>query len=462
MSRWIMLVASFVVCVTVDAARAQPQACCLFNGHCVDLLPQTCISMGGEPQGTGLTCQSIAYTCRACCFLSTAQCRHLQPANCVALGGNLLPGGGYCDEILCLIRCCLQSGECIETTPEGCLQAGGSSPGWPSGGCEPEEACCFSDGVCADISPSCADGVGCTPNGGGLPCAETRGCCSPDGDCAELDWRCCYAQGGVPSPLGFHCGVVGACCLPNNECRDLDPECCALLGGCSHPGTPCAPAGCPPPRPAIVHAHGLPGETRLFSGYIDPRSDAGSGGTPAGITSCDVCFNVPVLGLPSPPAPEVAVGPQNFRLFQTGPAAAPIVTSVTRLDRLCYRVTWNRPVTLQQWTTLRVLFAFGCHGTPIQTLGNLGPGMVEPDRIDFGFLPGDVDQNRAVQPLDLLRFRRILNGTFIPSLGIAEDFVDTDRNGAIQPSDLLRFRQLIYGVAPSTMAWSGQTIGVQP
>ena len=90
-----------------------------------------------------------------------------------------------------------------------------------------------------------------------------------------------------------------------------------------------------------------------------------------------------------------------------------------------------------------------------ESCGDAGPGVDEPDRVDVAFLPGDVDQSGLVQPLDLLRFRQIVFGTFSPPQGTSEDFIDTDRNGELEPLDLLRFRQLVQGTGSATQAWAG-------
>ncbi len=90
-------------------------------------------------------------------------------------------------------------------------------------------------------------------------------------------------------------------------------------------------------------------------------------------------------------------------------------------------------------------------------MGDLRPGVDEHDRIDFLFLPGDVDQNGVVQPFDLLQFRQIVDGIYVPAQGIDEDYADTNRTGEITPFDLLMYRQLINGVPPATQPWAGET-----
>jgi len=63
-----------------------------------------------------------------------------------------------------------------------------------------------------------------------------------------------------------------------------------------------------------------------------------------------------------------------------------------------------------------------------------------------------------VSPLDLVRMRGILLGTYHHDHGADEDYADTDRSGAMSPIDLVRFRQLLLGQSPSTRAWLGETM----
>lgn len=59
-------------------------------------------------------------------------------------------------------------------------------------------------------------------------------------------------------------------------------------------------------------------------------------------------------------------------------------------------------------TTVRATVEVVC-GNPIVNDGDLGPGALEPDRIDFLFLPGDMCQSGNVNPLDLVRYNRNIN-----------------------------------------------------
>jgi len=111
---------------------------------------------------------------------------------------------------------------------------------------------------------------------------------------------------------------------------------------------------------------------------------------------------------------------------------------------------------VREWTTIRADVEDLC-GNAIINEGNRGPNVAEPDRLDFLFLPADVDQNGGVQPADLLRFRQIMAGSFEPGQGLVTDYIDTDRSGTINPIDLLRHRQLLSGTDRATRVWLGLT-----
>ncbi len=74
-----------------------------------------------------------------------------------------------------------------------------------------------------------------------------------------------------------------------------------------------------------------------------------------------------------------------------------------------------------------------------------------------GFIRGDVNQNGRVNPLDLTRFRQIINELYTPPMGDIGDYIDTNRNGIITAIDVTRYRQMINGIPPSTRAWLFET-----
>jgi hypothetical protein len=204
--------------------------------------------------------------------------------------------------------------------------------------------------------------------------------------------------------------------------------------------------------PFIVHATGDMGDTRPFTGYVDPRLESTNGEFPdLGIDEITLVFNQPVRALGGGP---LDVG--SFSVTSTG-GIPPSVVGVDDSENPSVRITFDSLPPLQEWTIIVANVENALCGNPIESLGNLGPGVEEPDRVDFLFLPGDVDQNEVVQPFDLLRFRQIVNEIFVPPMGIPEDYVDTNRTGEITPFDLLMYRQLINGTPPATQPWAGET-----
>ena len=125
-------------------------------------------------------------------------------------------------------------------------------------------------------------------------------------------------------------------------------------------------------------------------------------------------------------------------------------------DRSYVRVHWDRPITLGTWTTLRA-DVYNADGVPIYNVGDFGPGVAEPDRLDFAALPADIDQSGHIGVLDILLFRQCMMGTLglnCPDCGGINYYFDIDRNGVPGlPLDFLRFRQILLGTLPGTQVW---------
>lgn len=203
--------------------------------------------------------------------------------------------------------------------------------------------------------------------------------------------------------------------------------------------------------PFVLHGNGLKGETRPFTGYTDPRSESSNGLTfDRGLREITIVFSEVVRGMGGTP-----LSPASFEVTTTG-GPVPNIATVDASDNPTIRITLTTSPPVREWTTVRADVEDLC-GNAIINKGNQGVGASEPDRVDFLFLPGDIDQNGGVQPLDLLRFRQIILGSFSPPQGLDVDYIDTDRSGTVNPIDLLRFRQLLSGVAPATTDWLGQT-----
>ncbi len=208
--------------------------------------------------------------------------------------------------------------------------------------------------------------------------------------------------------------------------------------------------------PSIVHAQGAPGETRPFSGYIDPRRESDNGvDVNQGLDTATLVFDQPVFAVGGG-----AVNTASFEVTNTA-GGTHSVTGVTVKCDSTYDVTFDPPAELQSWTTIRAIVQ-NAVGDPITNLGDLGPLFDEPDRVDIGFLPANIDQDGEVGPFDLLRFRQLVTGIFEPPSGTIVDFADTDRDGSVGPADLLCLRQLLSGTGVATRPWLFETIAPRP
>ncbi len=269
-----------------------------------------------------------------------------------------------------------------------------------------------------------------------------------DEDCAFLDDVChvglcnendeCEA---FPLEDGTPCDD-GDSCTDNDSCQD---------GTCA--GTPIDDIA-----PGLVHGTGAAGETQPCTGLVDPRWESSGGGLlNQGIDRVTMVFTEAVF---SPGGGDPVLG--DFSVTETGAGPAPTVTAVNKINDTTYEVVLSRIIRLQQWTTIIANVVDAC-GNPIANFGDLGAGNAEPDRIDIGFLPGDINQNRTVEPVDLTRMRQfIVSQSFHNS---CEDvfYFDTNRNGvAPEPVDLTRYRALILGGGASTQVWQGAGIATQP
>ncbi len=204
--------------------------------------------------------------------------------------------------------------------------------------------------------------------------------------------------------------------------------------------------------PRILHQEGLVGQTHPFSGYIDSRRESDNAvDHNLGTTQVQILFSEEVSALDGGGLTD-----GSFVITETGGGDPPTITTIDQSQMPLVTITFDRPLTLREWTTIRALVQ---DTAPIPNViidnGNLGDDD-EEDRVDIGVLPADTDQNGRVQPLDLLRMRQALSGTAPdPDQGVLEDFFDIDRNGSIQALDLLRWRQLWAGSGGSTQAWEG-------
>ncbi len=208
--------------------------------------------------------------------------------------------------------------------------------------------------------------------------------------------------------------------------------------------------------PAIVHgADGASFVDHAWGGYVDSAAESSDGNNiDLGMNTFTLVFTEDIFA-----AGGGAVTAANFAVSETGGASAPTVTGVDASGNPAIEITLSRNITIQEWTTIQAVNVENSGGAAITDLGNQGAGVDEPDRVDIGYLPADVDNNASVTPFDLLRFRQIVNNVIELSQGVDTDFADTDRDGSVGPIDLLRFRQLINGTAGvATQAWNGASI----
>lgn len=257
---------------------------------------------------------------------------------------------------------------------------------------------------------------------------------------------------------------------PMDACGVAPPEsACAPASGSTFPiGTtqvtcqaegPCGATECrfdvevmpPAGPPFIVHGLGREGQTRPFSGHIDPRAESTNGLDPdMGLDAVEVLFSEPVRAVGG-----ATLSAASFAVSTTG-GAAPSIAGVdaSANPRVIVHFAPNVPPPLREWTTIIALVE-DLNAEVIDSSGaDLGPGVLEPDRIDVAFLPCDVDGNGRVQPADLIRFRQMYAGD-PPERGIVTDYLDMNRGGTVTPADLIRLRQLLAGTLPATRAWLG-------
>jgi hypothetical protein len=171
----------------------EPEACCLPDGTCVELVPEECAFLGGVPHGAGTDCAAV--DCPA-------------PPEPQA--------------------CCLSNGDCFEGPPDECLNQGGF-PNGPGSNCALVEcldpnfgACCLPDGGCAEGPLDLCIDQGGAYQGDGTECAqvdcpgppEPEACCLPNGDCLEGPSDLCINEGGIPNGPGSNCEAAN--CIPAN------------------------------------------------------------------------------------------------------------------------------------------------------------------------------------------------------------------------------------------------------
>jgi hypothetical protein len=166
----------------------------------------------------------------------------------------------------------------------------------------------------------------------------------------------------------------------------------------------------------IVPASGTPGflATDPPDDVIDARTPLGPDGqTPLGPTQATFYFD----------GPTPCASPDLFVVEQMGGAGLPpSVAGVAAVPGDGLRVTLSGPVQPRAWTTIT-------HGP---SLGS----------VRIGYLPGDVNGNRASTPIDILALIDALNGVG-PVLPLSS--TDLDRSGVAAPADIIMLIDLLNG-----------------
>lgn len=218
--------------------------------------------------------------------------------------------------------------------------------------------------------------------------------------------------------------------------------------------------------PTIKHGGFDATQTQPCSGYIDPRFDSTNGedvnlglvndSRDPDTVELTIEFHQPVFSVGGG-----AVGPADFEVTETGGGNPPDVISVVDVfgDDTVFTLGLSRSITIQEWTTVRAIVQDES-GVGIRNVGNRGPGALEPDSVDIGFLPGDINQSGNSSPVDIIRAKQKILGTCSGSgcpecSGLLSGY-DIDRRGSFSPLDLIRLKQLFLDAGNSTRIWNGQ------
>jgi FG-GAP repeat len=186
----------------------------------------------------------------------------------------------------------------------------------------------------------------------------------------------------------------------------------------------------------------------VYDGYIDPRQASDNGvDLNQGLDTISVRFTQSMEN-----EDGSSLTADRFTITDTA-NNAPNVVGISTEDGRTVTIHLDRVISVGEWTTIHVAGAR-------QTSCPLSVGGCAS--ITIGFLPGDVDQNRRVSPLDLFRFRGYVIDAFSPPRGVVADFIDIDRDGEVTPLDLFRFRQGTQCVFPDLSCWSNTQLPLVP
>ena len=201
---------------------------------------------------------------------------------------------------------------------------------------------------------------------------------------------------------------------------------------------PAAPSIVEPIPGVSVHEH-------TFDGYIDPRLESNNGkDLNRGLMEFVFVFDTPMRD-----ADGASLTAASFAIEHTAPWPAPNIIGIETDDDMHVAVLFDRPIYPGHWTTITTTAVSQCGGEPVSG----------PNSIRVGFLPGDIDQNEHVTPLDFLFVRQyFLSGDSPQEFGVVTDYYDTDRNGHVAVLDFKRMRQILVGSSPATQVWMGESL----
>jgi len=289
-----------------------------------------------------------------------------------------------------------------------------------------EGACCHGDGDCLEtirgecdaLEGSLIEGSACVPD----PC-NVRACCKPGDECEELTPADCVSQGGTPldaETCEAGICVAGACCYDAGTCGELVQYECDLLTGTLLVGLTCDPDPCV--APALISS--VPEDGVVDARQPHPIDDL----TPQGFSVIEVCFDMPVFD-----AGAEALDVDDFTLVETPEQVDPVpaLTAVVDLGGNCYELQLERPITPGVWTTF-IAEVYSEAGTPVDPAA---------DRIDIGFLPGDVDHSLASSAVDIT----VLVDALLGTITLPESSTNIDRSSESGANDIVQLIEVLRG-----------------
>lgn len=410
---------------TCAGANACPGvgACCK-DSLCLQLTQQGCNhpTWQGTFLGVGTPCTSAtcAESAPGACCVSESCLSNRTNLQCAALGGTFQGPGSSCSPITCepIGACCEPDGDCLVQPRLTCLAGGNTFQGANTtcvvNNCpQPQYACCRTGAPCVLATTAQCSGMGGVSQVGVTSCATAgcpAACCLPAGSCVGGQTpNQCTGLGGQYQGDGTACGAgicpTGACCS-NQQCLVRTQFGCTGLGGqYQGNGSSCAPDPCAGSPIQIVSS--VPPNNS-----IDARQ-------PFALPGCPTAqgVNLVVLTFDGPTASLTA---GDFAITTEPAGAAPAIANVIPGGDML-TVVFTTPIPQLRWTRITHVAS----GTSTR----------------LGFLPGDVNNDRTSNPIDILKLIDHLNG--VESYAIYQ--TDVDRSSATNPADVLRVIDLLNG-----------------